>query len=115
MTAVKPWKDVRGPSPEDVIMPARTRQGKNKTVAANHVHEDPIPCDMALPESFQIPFERMVIVCRREPALLRQDADGLVQTRHLEPAPPEEIVVPPVPLGRPDQECHGFISRRYSS
>ena len=67
MTAVEPWKDVRGPSPEDVIIPARTRQGKNKTVAANHVHEDPIPCDMALPESFQIPFERMVIVCGRGP------------------------------------------------
>lgn len=79
MTAVKPRKDVRGPSPEDVIMPARTRQGKNKTVATNHVHEDPIPCDMALPESLQIPLEGMVMIPGREPAILRQDADGLVR------------------------------------
>ena len=78
MTAVEPRKDVRGPSPKDVIMPDRTRQ-ENKTVATNHVHEDPIPCDMALPESLQIPLEGMIMIPGREPAILRQDADGLVR------------------------------------
>lgn len=43
------------------------------------MYTDPIPCDMALPESLQIPLEGMVMIPGREPAILRQDADGLVR------------------------------------
>lgn len=43
------------------------------------MYTDPIPCDMALLESLQIPLEGMVMIPGREPAILRQDADGLVR------------------------------------
>lgn len=66
------------------------------------IDEHPVGFDMALPQTFRVPFERMVPVGRGERAAVPEDVDGPDQEGQVRAPSPHRLEVP-LELGRQNQ------------